>query len=92
MSQCLSYSGMGGGHCEIKDHSYDGRKRSEVDSQGRISLSSTQKDYANISKDVAIVGNIDYFEIWDKEKWEEFDGANVDMVTDDPSMFADLGI
>lgn len=69
-----------------------GASGGEIDSQGRISLASNQKDYANIQKDVAIVGNIDYFEIWDKEKWEEFDGANVDMVTDDPSMFANLGI
>ena len=69
-----------------------GASGGEIDGQGRISLAANQKEYANISKDVAIVGNIDYFEIWDKEKWEEFDNDNVDMVTGDPSIFANLGI
>jgi len=69
-----------------------GASGGEIDSQGRISLGPRQKEYANIVKDVAIVGNIDYFEIWDKEKWEEFDGENVEMVAENPSMFANLGI
>ena len=69
-----------------------GASGGEIDSQGRISLAANQKEYAGIGKEVAIVGNIDYFEIWDKEKWEEFDGDNVDMVMEDPSMFEDLGI
>lgn len=69
-----------------------GASGGEIDSQGRISLTAKQKDHAGITKDVAIVGNIDYFEIWDNEKWEEFDNENVAMVSDDPSRFAGLGI
>ncbi len=69
-----------------------GASGGEIDSQGRVSLSGEQKKFAGISKDVAIVGNIDYFEIWDNEKWKEFDDENIQMIADDPAAFADLGI
>lgn len=69
-----------------------GASGGEIDGQGRMSLAANQKEYAHITKDVAIVGNIDHFAIWDREKWEEFDSANVDMVTSDPTVFANLGI
>lgn len=69
-----------------------GASGGEIDNQGRISIAANQKNYAHLEKDVAIVGNIDYFEIWDKEKWEKFDVNNVGMVKENPSMFENLGI
>lgn len=63
-----------------------------LDSQGRISLSPNQKSYANITKDVAIVGKVSNFEIWDSSAFAQYDGENVEMVSDDPSKFDDLGI
>ena len=44
------------------------------DSQGRILLPQYLKDYAQIKKDVIIVGVSNRIEIWAKNKWEEFYG------------------
>jgi MraZ protein len=42
------------------------------DSQGRILLPQYLKDFAQIKKDVVIVGVSNRIEIWAKDKWEEF--------------------
>lgn len=43
----------------------------EVDKQGRILLPSVLKDFAQISKDVVLIGVASRIEIWSREKWEE---------------------
>ncbi len=45
-----------------------------ADRQGRILLSSYLKEFAEIKKDVVIVGVSNRIEIWAKNKWEEFYG------------------
>jgi MraZ protein len=45
------------------------------DRQGRILLPQFQKDYAQIKKDVVIVGVSNRIEIWSEEKWKEFYGT-----------------
>lgn len=44
------------------------------DRQGRILLPQYLKDFAEIKKDVVIVGVSNRIEIWAKNKWEEFYG------------------
>jgi len=44
------------------------------DSQGRILLPQNLKDYAEIKKDVIIVGVSNRVEIWAKNKWDDFYG------------------
>ncbi len=44
----------------------------EVDKQGRILISQNLRDYANLSKDVVIIGVSNRIEIWDKEKWDNY--------------------
>ncbi|MDD5730184.1 MAG: division/cell wall cluster transcriptional repressor MraZ [Candidatus Omnitrophica bacterium] len=44
------------------------------DRQGRILLAQYLKDYAEIRKDVMVVGISNRIEIWAKDKWEEFYG------------------
>ncbi|MDO4503281.1 MAG: division/cell wall cluster transcriptional repressor MraZ [Coriobacteriia bacterium] len=43
----------------------------EVDGAGRINLSAGQRESVGIAKDVVLVGNTGYFEIWDAQKWDE---------------------
>ena len=45
----------------------------ELDTQGRILLPQKLRDYAELTKDVAIVGVGDHAEIWDAAKWAEVD-------------------
>ena len=46
------------------------------DKQGRILLPQYLKDFAEIKKDVMIVGVSNRIEIWAKNKWEEFYGTS----------------
>ena len=45
----------------------------EIDKQGRFLISSNLRDFANLEKDVVIVGMNSRLEIWSKEKWKKCD-------------------
>ena len=51
----------------------------EPDKQGRFLPSQILKDYAGITKEVAIVGQNDHVEIWDKQAWLDMDAALDEM-------------
>ncbi len=40
------------------------------DKQHRILIPQTLRGYANIQTEIVMVGSLDRFEIWDREKWE----------------------
>ena len=44
----------------------------ELDSQGRFIIPEKMMKYADITSSVVIIGAGDHFEIWKKEKWEEY--------------------
>jgi MraZ protein len=41
------------------------------DKQGRILIPPSLRQYAGIEKEIVMVGVLDHFEIWAREKWEE---------------------
>ena len=43
----------------------------ELDKQGRILLPPVLREYANLQKDVVLVGVLSRVEIWDKDRWQE---------------------
>ena len=45
----------------------------EIDKQGRFLISSNLREFAELIKDVIIVGMDSRIEIWSKEKWNKFD-------------------
>lgn len=56
------------------------------DTQGRIVIPAVLRDYAELERELMIVGMLDHVEIWDLERWEreqaEAEGAYA--VTDEP--------
>lgn len=53
-----------------------------LDIQGRIMLSAAQMKYANITKNVTIIGDMQgYIEFWDSDRYKEHIGAMPDMDT-----------
>ena len=40
------------------------------DKQGRILIPPTLRQYANVNKEIVLVGVLDHFEIWSRENWE----------------------
>src|SRR4030042_1346245 len=51
---------------------FSGAQEVTFDTQGRILLPQYLKDFAEIKKDVVVVGVSNRIEIWAKDKWEEF--------------------
>lgn len=43
----------------------------ELDSQGRLLLAPTLRQYANLSSRVMLVGQLNKFEIWDEACWQQ---------------------
>lgn len=51
----------------------------DEDNQGRFTLNSSLKQYANINKDLLFVGLNNRIEVWAKEMWETTQANDVDM-------------
>ena len=47
----------------------------QLDSAGRINVPANQRERVGIDKDVVILGNEGYFEIWDAKRWEDHNAA-----------------
>ncbi len=54
---------------------YSHAAKCEPDSQGRVLLPQELRDYAGLTKNVAVVGTGDCAEIWDEDRWNEVDSS-----------------
>lgn len=52
----------------------------ELDGQGRIPVSSEQRAYAGLDKRVALVGQLNKFELWDEAAWQAGTGRWQEVV------------
>ena len=69
-----------------------GATECEIDKQGRFLITSILRDYANMEKDVVIIGVGTRLEIWNKDKWKKYnsdENISADEIAENMTM---LGI
>ena len=59
-----------------------GAAECEFDKQGRINITSPLVSYADLNKEVVIIGANDRIEIWSKEGWDKFFVDNENKLAD----------
>ena len=63
-----------------------------IDKQGRLLIPQTLRDYANLQKDVVLVGEGRKIEIWARERWQEVVQKAQDEFEQVSDTLADLGL
>ena len=58
---------------------FSGAQEAIPDKQGRILLASYLKEFAEIKRDVIIIGVSNRIEVWSKEKWTEYYASSKEM-------------
>lgn len=71
---------------------FAGATECEVDKQGRINIPQVLREYANITKDVVIVGVATRAEIWDSQNWKNYTASDSLEVSKIASQMSSLGI
>ena len=64
----------------------------ELDSAGRISLSPVLREYAGLTKEIAVTGNGNRIEIWDAEAWATYNGEGEGSIEDLAEELAEAGL
>ena len=64
----------------------------EIDTQGRILISTSLRTYANLDKEVVLAGVLDKVEIWSKDAWEARTAEIEENIEDIASDMEDLGL
>lgn len=54
----------------------------EFDKQGRIKITKSLCEYANLSKDCVVIGVNDRLEIWSKENWDNYFNENSENMSE----------
>lgn len=53
----------------LKQYFFSGAVDCEIDDQGRVVIPTVLLDYANLNKEVVVIGAGDHFEIWEQDNW-----------------------
>ena len=54
----------------------------EFDKQGRIKITKSLVEYANLSKDCVVIGVNDRLEVWSKENWDNYFNENSENMSE----------
>ncbi|MFW6287800.1 MAG: division/cell wall cluster transcriptional repressor MraZ [bacterium] len=71
---------------------FSGATECTLDKQGRISIPSNLRDYAELSKETVIIGLANRIELWSKERWDSYLDDAEDSYEDIASAMEELGI
>jgi len=71
---------------------YAGASELELDAQCRILLPQNLREYAELEKDVYVIGVANRVEIWSAKNWSEYNEASADNFDEVLGRMAELGI
>ncbi len=63
-----------------------------LDRQGRLLLPERLRDYAELERDIVIVGLDRFIELWEPQRWEEENARQMALMDEDPSLWDNLQI
>lgn len=68
----------------VRRYFFSGACEGSPDAQGRVTITQTHREFANLKKEVVIVGNCTHLEIWAADEWdnEQQKVTNVDVIQD----------
>ncbi len=69
-----------------------GATECELDKQGRILLPANLRTYAELEKDVVVIGLVSKVEIWSKERWEKYNSDIEDSSEEIAEKIASFGL
>lgn len=52
-------------------------ERMSLDKQGRVTIPPRLRQYSRLSKDCAVVGSVDHAEVWDSERWDDYEARSL---------------
>ena len=73
---------------ELRRYFHSNASQVELDSAGRVMLSTRQLEHAGIDRDVVVIGAGDCLELWDPSTWAAYDQ---DLTARAPDITASLG-
>jgi MraZ protein len=73
---------------QLQRHFTANSVHTELDGAGRVMLPGYLKDYAGVDREVALVGAGESLEVWEREKWNAYNG---DVVANVAEIAAGLG-
>ena len=69
-----------------------GATESTLDKQGRINIPTNLKEYAELEKEIVVIGLTNRIELWAKENWDQFLQTTEDSTDEIAAAMEDLGI
>lgn len=64
----------------------------ELDGAGRISLPQVLRDHAGLTKEISVIGNSDRIELWDAQRWADYNGETAANIEADAQELSELGM
>ena len=71
---------------------FSGASECSLDSQSRILIPPSLRDYAGLEKEVILAGQLKYFEVWNKTKFEEELAKSINNLPNLENKLASLGL
>lgn len=77
---------------QLRAHFTGGADETDLDSAGRVAIKQGLREFAELGKDVTVVGNGTRIEIWDSAKWQAYSTAAAESIDDIAQELADAGL